>query len=345
MKCAVVLLREDEYHERRAEIELLCRTAGYDIGRIFTQKSPPRSRFLIGPGKVNEIKGYVASEGIDLVVFENYLTSRQIMSLEGALGVPVIDKFDLILNVFESHAQSREAKLQIELARLKRKLPYIKMLLGRKVREDHPGFGGSGEYIVHSTLAELQKRIKKIDGKLRKFEGRVDLQSRRRKEEGRVISLVGYTNVGKTTLLNTLTKAGKAARDELFTTLHPKAAGLRINGDRVFINDTLGFIRNLPHELIYAFRAALREIASSDLILVVLDVSEPLKEFARKKEMVDEALVRIGANNIPTVYVLNKADLVERVDAEKLLEDAVVVSAKEGLGIGRLKKVIMERLA
>lgn len=344
MKCVVVMLRDGDYEERRVEIELLCLTAGYDVSKTFTQRAPPRARYLIGPGKVEETHSYITSEGISLVVFENFLTSRQIMSLEGVFGVPVIDKFDLILNVFEDHARSREAKLQIELARLKRKLPYIKMQLGRRVREDHPGFGGSGEYIVHSTLAEIQKRIKKIEERLSKFEWRMEIQSRRRRKEGKVVSLVGYTNVGKTTLLNTLTKAGKETRDELFTTLSPKTASIRINGDLVFVNDTLGFIRNLPHELIYAFRAALREIASSDLVLVVLDVSDPVDEFVKKKQMMEDTLVRIGANNVPTIYVLNKADLVEKVEIEKLLKNGVIVSAKEGLGIGILKKEIMECL-
>ena len=170
------------------------------------------------------------------------------------------------------------------------------------------------------------------------------LQGKRRREKGKVISLVGYTNVGKTTLLNTLTKAGKPARNELFTTLSPKAAGLRIDGEQVFINDTLGFMRNLPHELIYAFRAALREITASDLILVVLDVSEPVEEFKRKKEIVEKALIRIGANNIPTLYVLNKADLVDKIDAEKIVDNAVVVSAREGLGMDTLKRELLERL-
>jgi GTP-binding protein HflX len=338
------MLQKREFKERKAEIELLCRTAGYVVEGVFAQKSSPRARFLVGSGKVKEIQKHVKDNGIDLIVFENYLSSRQLMSLENAIGLPVIDKFDLILNVFEKHASNREALLQIELARLKRKLPYIKMSLGRRVREDHPGFGGSGEYIIHSTLAELQKRIKRIEEKLGKFEGRVELQSKRRKKKGKVISLVGYTNVGKTTLLNTLTKAGKEAKNEFFTTLSPKAAGFRLYGEKVFMNDTVGFIRNLPHELIYAFRATLRQIAASDLILMVMDVSESLKEFIRKKEMVEETLVRIGTKSIPTIYVLNKADLLEKVEAGKLIDGSVLVSAQTELGIEGLKKEIAEVL-
>jgi GTP-binding protein HflX len=344
MKCVIAMLKEEEFEGRKAEILLLSRTAGYEVARVFVQAGRPRARFLLGRGKVEEIKRYVKEQGVELVVFENYLSSRQIMSLEEEFGVPVIDKFDLILNVFEEHARSREAKLQIELARLKRKLPYIKLTLGRRVREDHPGFGGSGEYIVHSTLTGLHKRIKRIEDRLGRFDWRIAVQSKRRRKRGKVVSLVGYTNVGKTTILNALTRAGKEVRDELFTTLSPKSASLYLAGEKVFINDTLGFIRNLPHELIYAFRAALREVASSDLILLVLDVSEPLGEFLRKKEMCERILVRIGANSVPTVYVLNKADLVDGVEAEKRVEESVVISAKYNLGLEELKHKIAEHL-
>ncbi len=344
MRAVIAMLREEEFEERRWETEELARTAGYDIVKTFVQAAKPRARFLLGPGKVQEVKEFVQARGVELVVLENYLTSRQVMSLEGEFRVPVIDKFDLILNVFEKHAQSREAKLQIELARLKRKLPYIKMFMGRRVREDHPGFGSSGEYIINSTIAAIHKRIKKIDDKLVRFDKRVEAQGKRRRERGRVISLVGYTNVGKTTILNHLTRAGKAARDELFTTLSPKAASFRLGERKVFINDTLGFIRNLPHELIYAFRATLKEVVNSDLILLVLDVSEPLAEFNRKREICEKTLIRIGANSVPTIYVLNKADLVEDVHEDKLVNRGVVLSAKLGQGFEELKAKMEEVL-
>lgn len=344
MKGVIVMLREEEFAERRAEIMLLSRTVGYEVAEVFVQAGKPKAKFLIGTGKVEEIMSFIQEQSVELAIFENYLSSRQIMSLEDAFGVPVMDKFDLILNAFEKHARSREAKLQIELARLKRKLPYIKMTLGRRVREDHPGFGSSGEYIIRSTIAGLHKRIKKIEDELRKFDWRIAAQSRRRKETGRIVSLVGYTNVGKTTILNALTKAEKEARDELFTTLGPKAASLWLGETKVFLNDTLGFIRNLPHELIYAFRAALREVVNSDLILLVLDVSEPLEEFMRKREICEKILVRIGANSVPTIYILNKADLLESVEDEKRIKGSVVISAKYNRGLEELKQGMVEAL-
>ncbi|MDP6459350.1 MAG: GTPase HflX [Candidatus Hydrothermarchaeota archaeon] len=343
MRAVIAMLRGEEFEERCGETEKLARTAGYDILKTFSQAAKPRARFLLGQGKVREIEKFVQQEGVELVVLENYLTSRQVMSLEGEFRVPVIDKFDLILNVFEKHAQSREAKLQIELARLKRKLPYIKMFMGRRVREDHPGFGSSGEYIINSTIAAIHKRIKKIDDKLEKFDKRVEAQGKRRREKSMVVSLVGYTNVGKTTILNRLTNAEKPVRDELFTTLSPKAASVYLGDRKVIINDTLGFIRNLPHELIYAFRATLEEVVNSDLLLLILDVSEPLAEFNRKCEICEKTLVKIGANSVPTIYVLNKADLVENVRKEKLI-NGIVLSAKFGQGFTELKAKIERTL-
>jgi len=339
MRAVIAMLRGEEFEERCGETEKLARTAGYDILKTFSQAAKPRARFLLGQGKVREIEEFVQQEGVELVVLENYLTSRQVMSLEGEFRVPVIDKFDLILNVFEKHAQSREAKLQIELARLKRKLPYIKMFTGRRVREDHPGFGSSGEYIINSTIAAIHKRIKKIDDKLEKFDKRVEAQGKRRREKSMVVSLVGYTNVGKTTILNRLTNAKKPVRDELFTTLSPKAASVYLGDRKVIINDTLGFIRNLPHELIYAFRATLEEVVNSDLLLLILDVSEPLAEFNRKCEICEKTLVKIGANSVPTIYVLNKADLIENVRKEKLI-NGIVLSAKFGQGFTELRAKI-----
>jgi GTP-binding protein HflX len=337
------MLKEDEFEERKSEIEMLARTGGYETERFFVQSGRPRSRYFIGEGKVKEIKSFIEANDIEVVIFENYLKSRQILSLEEELKIPVMDKFDLILNIFEQHARSREAKLQIELARLKKKLPYIKMSVGRRVREDHPGFGSSGEYIVHSTLKGLHRKIKKIEGELKKFDERIISQGKRRRERGRIVSLVGYTNVGKTTILNKLTGAQKEARDELFTTLKSKTSSL---DEKIFITDTIGFIRNLPHELIYAFRATLKEIGNSDLILLILDASDSLKEFKRKLKVCENTLIKIGADKIPIIYVLNKIDLTDNIaEKEALLDNPVKISAKNMIGLEELKRRIFNALS
>ncbi len=355
-KAVVVVTTPDE--ARQEEIKLLAHTGGYEVVKTFAQFSKPMARFFIGKGKAEEISNFIRENEIKLAIFEEYLSSSQVTGLEEKFKIPVIDKFDLILNVFEKHARSREAKLQIELARLRRKLPYIKIFLGRKVREEHPGFGSSGEYIIHSTLNALHKRIKKIEKELEKFQDRIALQSARRKERGKVISIVGYTNVGKTTILNGLAKLQEEIGDELFTTLRTKTARIKLGREKIFVNDTIGFIRNLPHELIYAFRATLSEIKNSNLLLLVLDASEPLDEFLRKKEVCENILVNIGADHIPVVYVLNKIDIgggdlgsgdlgsggPGGVTEEKKIGNYVAISARQGVGLEKLKERISEVL-
>ena len=336
MKSVVVMLKESEFEERKAEIAMLAETGGYGVAGFFVQDKRPRAKFLVGKGKVREIHDFIEGNGVGLVIFENYLNSRQIMSLERELGVPVIDKYDLILNVFEKHAGSKEAKLQIELARLRRNIPYVKMSTGLRMRADHPGYGAGGEYIVNSTIANVHKRIKKIESQIKKYGARMLQQAKRRRKKGKIVSIVGYTNVGKTTLLNTLTGAEKEERDELFTTLKSKTAALE---EGIFLMDTIGFIRNLPHDLVYAFRATLEEIRNSDLILIVLDASDDTSEFLRKKEICESTLAKINALEVPTLYVLNKIDLGNSVEG-----DYVSISAKYGTGTEELKAKIVESL-
>jgi GTP-binding protein HflX len=343
MKAVMVILKGPEFEKRRKEIGLLAETAGYAVEKYFTQAPPPRPRFFVGKGKVEEMGAFIQERDIEVAIFEDFLSSRQIMDLEGELGLPVMDRYDLILNVFEAHAGSREAMLQIELARLRRKLPYIKLHANRRVREDHPGFGSSGEYVVHSTLSGIHKRIKKIQNTLTRYTKVVEGQTRRRRELGKVVALAGYTNVGKTTLLNALTGAGKPARDELFTTLGPKTGRLE---EGTFVTDTIGFIRNLPPELVHAFRSTLRSIQDSDLILLMLDASDDMEEFRRKKEICEETLMRIGTDGIPVIHVLNKIDRAQDMEGKRaLLPGAVEISAKEGTGIEALKRRIREAVA
>ncbi len=209
------------------------------------------------------------------------------------------------------------------------------MYLSRKVREEHPGFGGSGEFIVHSTINSIHRRIKFIEDNLDKFMKRTEQQRKRRKKFGKVVSIVGYTNVGKTSLLNALTNAGKPAKDELFTTLQTKTGAYSQNGERFLVNDTIGFIRNLPHHLIYAFRATLMDISSSDLILIVHDSSLPKKELLRRQEICEDTLIGIGAASAKWLNVENKIDI-----GKSRLQGAISVSAFTGQGIEKLKNEI-----
>jgi GTP-binding protein HflX len=331
----IVILLEDEARERLSEITSLCTTADYNVVETFTQKGKANRKYLIREGKVLEIKDFINRSELDIVVFENFLSSRQTLSLEEEFKIPVIDRFDLILNVFELHARSKEAQLQVELARLKRKMPYIKMYLTKKVKTEHPGFGGSGEFIIHSTLTTIHRRIKSIERTLSLFERRTALQRKRRKHVGKVVSLAGYTNAGKTSLLNALTGAKKPARDELFTTLQTKTANFTIEGEKFLLNDTIGFIRNLPYQLIYAFKATLSDLATSDLILVVHDASLEPEELLKRKEINEETLMNIGATRAKRLNILNKID-----KGKTDLPEALRVSALTGEGIETLKKEI-----
>ena len=342
MKTVLVMLGENV--ENLNETELLGKTMGYDVLHKFIQNKTPRIKFLIGSGKVEEIKDFVKEKGVELIVFENLLTPSQTLALEDELKIPVMDRFDLILNVFEKRARSKEAKMQIELARLKRKKPYIKAVLGRRVKTEHPGYGGSGEFIIHSTMTEINNRIRKIETALKKFEKRVEDQREKRKEKGRIVSLSGYTNVGKTSLMNALTGTEKDAKDELFTTLRTKTASMEKG---IFLNDTIGFIRNLPYDLIYAFKVTLGDIKNSDLILLVLDASEDMETFLEKKRICEDMLKQIKANTVSTLHVLNKID---KTDADEIsnkrefVENPVEVSALYGIGINELKRKIRQVL-
>lgn len=331
---------EEESVERLSEIGSLAKTAGYDVCETFTQKGRTSRKTLVRVGKVSIIRDWVLEKKPLVVIFENLLTSGQILALEDQLQIPVIDRFDLILTVFEIHAKSREALLQIELARLKRKMPYLKMYLTRKVKSEHPGFGGSGEFIVNSTLTSIHRRIKSIEKALEKFERRTDLQRSRRKKIGKSVSLAGYTNVGKTSLLYALTGVKKPVRDELFTTLRTKSASFTFKGSKYIVNDTIGFIRNIPYQLIHAFNATLRDIANSDLILIVHDSSLDEEAFLHRKDICEDALGSIGANENLRLDVENKIDI-----GKKNLQDSVEVSAVTGEGVEFLKQEIERTLS
>lgn len=336
LNSVIVMLKEEEFYVRKSEISMLADTGGCNVSEIFTQDKGPRAKFLVGTGKVKEIRTFIVEHEVKLVIFENYLNSRQVMSLEKELRVPVIDKYDLILNVFEKHAKSNEAKLQVELARLKRNIPYIKMAAGIRMKADHPGYGSTGEYIIHSTIANIHRRIKKIESKLEKYRVRTLQQGIRRRKIGKIVSIVGYTNVGKTTLLNSLTGAKKEEKNELFTTLKSKTSAIE---GGIFFMDTIGFIRNLPHELISAFRATLDEIKNSDLILIVMDASDEKEEFFRKKEICEKTLAKIDAGDVPRLYILNKIDI-----GKYRCEDFLGVSALNKTGMGELKEKIFATL-
>ncbi len=324
------------------ETKQLAETLGYKVVHEFLQNKPARSKYLIGSGKLKEIKDYIDENYTDVIIYENLLSSSQILATENFLGIPVMDKLDLILNVFELRAKSKEALIQIELARLKRKMQYIKKILSRQVKTEHPGFGGSGEYIIHSTITQIYRRIRKLEKYLREYEQRILHQTLHRKKYGKIVTLSGYTNAGKTTLFNAITDCNEAVKDELFTTLSIKTSKLtaEIGLKKIFINDSIGFLYNLPAQLIYAFRSTLSIMKNSDIILVILDGSEPFAQLQAKKKVCDDILRDIDAYKIPTLYVINKCDKIN--DAQDLQNK--ITLCKTCISISALKKTNLENL-
>lgn len=354
---------KEEIKKSLEELRALARTADYKIEAEFIQKGEKDRKFLIRRGKIKEVTDFIKNNDIEIAICNNILKSSQVLALEEELRVPVIDRLDLILNIFELHANSREAKLQIELARLRKKLPFIKTYLGRKIKPEHPGFGSSGEYIIRASLTTIRRRIKKIEKELEEFERRNEMQREKRKNRGKIISLAGYTNVGKSSLAGAMANREVVAKNELFTTLRTKTLSYKYNGELFLVSDTIGFVRNLPPMLIAAFKATLGDIVNSDLILLIHDAGDEIEEIKRKKKICEEIIMdvflRYNSGISPKILnVFNKVDLVsgkKRKEIARLFARnsfcesqamaAIFTSAKEKYGIEQLKHEIYNAIA
>ncbi|HDD40404.1 MAG TPA: GTPase HflX [Nitrososphaeria archaeon] len=347
MKVAIVHRVQRGEADNLVELRELCKTAGYEVVYQLKQERPPHPRYNIGPGKLEELKKAVRELGIEKVIFENDLKPVQEYNLAKALKVPIITRTQLILEIFSLHASSIEAKLQIKLAELKYELSRAKEKVRLAKRGEQPGFHGLGAYEADVYYDEIHRRMVSITKKLEHIKKHMDLIRVSRKEYGLpLISLAGYTNAGKSTLFNALTREEVKVSPQLFTTLTPTTRIARMNRKPVFISDTVGFIKNLPTLLIEAFYATLREIALSDLILLVADISEPLDKLRERIETSLQILYNIGAHNVPTILVLNKIDLTGVEEAKKRAEELdlglpyVLTSAKMGWGLRSLQETV-----
>ncbi len=326
------------------ELAELAQTAGAEeLARVIQKREAYEAATVIGEGKLAEVRELCGSLGAELLIFDCELTASQIRNVEDETDVRVIDRTMLILDIFAGRAVSREGKLQVELAQLKYRLPRL-MGIGASLSRLGGGIGtrGPGETQLETDRRHIRRRIDKLSAELKELEERRGFtRTRRKKDSVQVGAIVGYTNAGKSTLLNLLTGAGVLAEDKLFATLDPTARSIELpDGRSLLLIDTVGLIRRLPHHLVEAFKSTLEEAASADIIIHVCDAADP--EAAEKAEVTLRTLADLGAAEIPVVTVLNKCDLL----AEHIPENSttVKISAKNSQGIDRLLQVIAANL-
>jgi GTP-binding protein HflX len=343
--------RDDEDHAL-AELKELLRTAGVaTAGEMLQQRSAPDPDRYFGRGKLAELKDAIGASGANLVACDDELAPRQERSLEAELDVPVIDRTAVILDIFADHAHSAEGKLQVELAQLEYNMARMRGLWSHLDRLDG-GIGtraptrGPGETQIETDRRLARDRIAALRRRLARLErNRGVMRARRERSSLPRVALAGYTNAGKSTLLNALTGAEVGVGDRLFHTLDPSTRGFELSGRDYLLTDTVGFIEKLPHQLVEAFKATLEETVLADLILHVVDAAAPEERRVADMQAVDEVLEEIGAGDKPRLLVLNKSDLLDE-DASREAQlrhpEAVLVSALDGEGLGRLRERIEE---
>ena len=335
--------------ESMAELRELAISAGAVVIGEFQQRRPkPDPATLIGSGKLEELTGAVASSSPDLVIFDHELTPSQQRNLERGLDLRVIDRTQLILDIFARHARTREGQLQVELAQLQYLLP---RLAGRGVQMSQLGGGigtrGPGETQLETDRRKIYRHIRHVKEQLENVR-RIRGQQRQRRESVPIatVALVGYTNAGKSTLFNALTQAGVLESARMFATLDPTLRSVTLPSRRqVLLSDTVGFIRNLPHTLVSAFRATLEEVQRASLLLLVSDVTSPTA--AEQQAQVEEVLRELESQDKPRLYVMNKVDLLPEKKRESLRDmgSVIHVSAAKGFGLDSLLERIDELIA
>ena len=332
---------------RQAEMVELASTAGVQIEhRVIQHRSKPDPKFVVGKGKLEEVVLECLDEDIDLLIFDNDLTPAQARALASSTDLKIIDRTQLILDIFAQHASSRDGKLQVELAQLRYNLPRLtEMDAGLSRLTGGIGGRGPGETKLEINRRRARERITKLENQIKSLSKQRSLRRKNRYHSGLpVAAVVGYTNAGKSTLLNRLTRSDVLVADQLFATLDPTSRRLSYpNGHHLILTDTVGFIRDLPPDLVAAFRATLEELEGAEVLIHVVDISDPRRD--DKINAVRTILDELQLNRIQEVLVLNKSDTLEpfeyRALARKL--NAHAVSATTGQGLEELREVLLNR--
>ncbi len=328
------------------ELEELAHTAGAEvIGKVIQKKEAPEKATFVGVGKLAEIIAFISANEVDLLIFDSELSPSQQRNLEKLTGVRVIDRTMLILDIFAARARTSEGKLQVELAQLKYSLP---RLAGQGLALSRLGGGigtrGPGETKLESDKRHIRRRIDKLQQELVGLEKRRNLMRKRREKDGvQTVAIVGYTNAGKSTLMNALTQAGVLAENKLFATLDPTSRALILpDGRQVMLVDTVGLIRRLPHKLVEAFKSTLEEAAEATVILNVCDAGD--EHSAEHLAVTRELLSELGCDGKPVISVMNKCDLVGDVYSIPTFGKTVMISALKEKGFDGLLEAILKEL-
>ncbi len=339
-------ISSEKVDEQIDELEKLAETAGAEtVFKIVQEKNRRDPAHFIGKGKAEEIAELAEMNDINLLIFDDDLTATQVRNLERLIGKKILDRSGLILDIFASHAKTRQAKTQVELAQLQYLLPRLTRAWTH-LSKQHGGIGtkGPGETQIETDRRMIRLRISKLKEKLKKIESQQITKGLKRKDFI-AASLVGYTNAGKSTLLNLLTDADVLAEDKLFATLDSITRSLELAKNKnILISDTVGFIRKLPHHLIESFKSTLSVVREADLILHVIDITHPF--FEDHIRIVEETLKELNSKDKTVVKIFNKIDLLEdknRIDfVRNRYPDALMVSAARGINIKKLREILLE---
>lgn len=344
-----------DYTESMVELENLCEACDIQVVAHMVQNAKKiNAKYYIGSGKLEELAYLRAVQEIDIVVFNNELSASQIKNIEDEIGCRVIDRTVLILDIFGERAKTREAKLQVEVASLEYALP---RLIGANENLGRQGGGvgtknkGAGEKKLELDRRQVEEKIAALNKELEKLKGqRTTQRNKRRKSHLPTVALVGYTNAGKSTIMNRLVSQFNKGEEKLvfeknmlFATLETSVRSIKLPNHRAFLlSDTVGFVSNLPHHLVKAFRSTLEEVCEADLLIHVVDLSSP--HYKKQIEVTNETLKQIGAEHVPMIYVYNKVDLIDELEMDSIEQEGIKISAKQNRGMEALIETICEEI-